>query len=271
MSVSVAVNFSPEAAGLLAAGAVEVDVLKVPDWDDIVAEAQALAPVYVHFPHQIGAAREKPEIDRSRRLMSATSTASFNVHVAPSSERFAGFAVGDVSDVAVRAVVEALLADLEPALRAFGAEAVVVENLIYRGEGSHLLRAGVEPAALHELVERSGCGFLLDVSHARISAASLGIDAWDYLDALPVHALRELHVSGVGVLDGSLRDHLPLREEDWEFVDGVVGRIMAGAWPAPATVALEYGGVGPVFAWRSDELVIREQLPRLREKFSKLV
>ena len=266
----VAINFSPEAAELKAAGALELDLFKVPDWDDLIAQAQQLAPVYVHFPHQIGAAREKPELERSAALMSATGTGSFNVHVAPSSERFSSLAVGDASDDAVAAVVYALVADLQPAVEAFGAQAVIAENLIYRGEEHHLLRAGVEPAALHELVERSGCGFLLDVSHARISAATLGVDPWAYLDALPVHALQELHFSGVDVLDGALRDHLPLQEPDWSFVDGVVGRIKAGAWPAPATVALEYGGVGPVFGWRSDGFVIAEQLPRLYEKFARV-
>src|SRR5690606_31492040 len=255
LSPRLAINFSPEAAELMAAGAVEIDVFKVPDWDDVIAEAQTLAPVYVHFPHQIGAAREKPELERSAALMAATGTSTFNVHVAPSSERFPELAVGDVSDDAIVAVVEALATDLEPAVRSFGAPAVMVENLIYRGEAHHLLRAGVEPKALHQLVERSGCGFLLDVSHARISAASLGLDPWAYLDSLPVHALVELHLSGVDVLDGAPRDHLPFGEDDWAFVDGVIGRIKAGAWPPPTTVAFEYGGVGPVFAWRSDEFV----------------
>lgn len=270
MSTKLAINFSPEAAELVAAGAVEVDLFKVPDWDELIAEARRVLPVYVHFPHQVGAAREKPELERSAGLMTRTGTTMFNVHVAPSSERFPAVAVGDVSTPAIEAVVNELVADLEPAVRSFGATAVMAENLIYRGEEHHLLRAGVEPAALHELVERTGCGFLLDVSHARITAATLGLEPWAYLDALPVHALQELHFSGVNVLDGTLRDHLPFSGDDWDFVDGVVGRVKAGAWPAPMTVAFEYGGVGPVFAWRSDIEVLREQLPRLYEKVSQL-
>ena len=51
--------------------------------------------MYVHFPHQIGAAREKPELERSAALMAATGTSTFNVHVAPSSERFPELAVGE--------------------------------------------------------------------------------------------------------------------------------------------------------------------------------
>src|SRR5680860_1391303 len=265
-----AINFSPQAAELLDSGTIELDVFKVPDWDELIAEAERYRPVYVHFPHQIGAAHERPELTRAAELMAATGTKALNVHVAPSSERFPDLAVGDAGDDAVAAVVDGLVVDLTPACERFGAEAVLAENLIYRGDGHGMLRAGVEPAALHALVERTGCGFLLDVSHARISAATLGLDPWAYLDALPVQALQELHFSGVNLLDGSLRDHLPFNEDDWKFVDGVVGRVKGGAWAAPTTVTFEYGGVGPVFSWRSDIDIIAEQLPRLREKVALL-
>jgi hypothetical protein len=46
---------------------------------------------------------------------------------------------------------------------------------------------------------------------------------------------------------------------------------MAGAWPAPSIVAFEYGGVGPVFEWRSDVDVLAEQLPRLRDVLAPLM
>ena len=265
-----AINFSPEAAELAAKGAIDFDLFKVPDWDEVVAEAQQLKPCRVHFPFQIGAARERPELERSATLMARTGSRLFNVHVAPSIERFRDFGVADTGSAALTAVAQALLSDLQPACERFGAESVIVENLIYRGEDRGLLRAGVEPATLQTLVEESGCGLLLDISHARITAAALNIDPWLYLDSLPTHALRELHVTGVQPLDGGLRDHLPFVDDDWRFLDGVVGRIKAGAWPAPELVAFEYGGVGPVFNWRSDEDVIAEQLPRLREKVADL-
>jgi hypothetical protein len=96
------------------------------------------------------------------------------------------------------------------------------------------------------------------------------MDPWRYIDSLPVHALQELHITGVHVIDGGLRDHLPFQDSDWEFLDGVVARVKAGAWPAPSIVAFEYGGVGPVFEWRSDEDVLAEQLPRMRRALAAL-
>lgn len=265
-----AVNFSPEAAALVTSGQVIIDLFKVPDWDDLIAAARELRPVYVHFPNQIGAAREKPETELAAELMRATGTVNLNVHCAPSRERFPDIPIGASDPAAHATVAAALIADLEPACRKFGSHNVLVENLIYRGEDRGLLRAGVAPEVLTEVIESTGCGFLLDVSHARITATTLGIDPWRYIDSLPVHALQELHVTGVHVLDGGLRDHLPFQSEDWEFVEGVVARVMAGAWPAPSIVAFEYGGVGPVFEWRSDQGVLAEQLPRLHDALTPL-
>lgn len=258
-----ALNFSPQAADLAAAGSIDFEVFKVPGDEDLIAAAKLLRPCRVHFPFQIGAITERPEVERAAELLQLTGGAAFNVHVAPAAERFPDLAIAAVGEAALTLVAGALLADLAPGLERFGPENVLIENLIYRGEERGLLRAGVEPATLHTVVSDSGCGLLLDISHARISAATLGLDPWEYLDALPTHALRELHVSGVGPLDGQLRDHLPFAEDDWAFLSGVSGRIKAGAWPAPELVTFDYGGVGPVFNWRSDEYVLAEQVPRL--------
>lgn len=266
-----AVNFSPQAAALVASGAITVDLFKVPDWDDLIAAARELLPVFVHFPYQIGAARETPDVERAALLMRDTGTANLNVHCAPSRERFPDVAVGAFDAASLTAVAAALAADLEPACRTLESHNVIVENLIYRGEDRGLLRAGVTPEVLTDVVDGVGCGFLLDVSHARITAAALGIDPWRYLDSLPVHALQELHITGVHVIDGGLRDHLPFQESDWEFLRGVVARVMAGSWPAPSIVAFEYGGVGPVFEWRSDEDVLADQLPRIRDALAPLL
>lgn len=265
-----AVNFSPQAAALVETGAVPVDLFKVPDWPELIAAARDLLPVYVHFPWQIGAAHEKPDLESTTRLLAETGTPLVNVHCAPSKERFPDVPVAADDAASYTVVAAALAQDLAPLCATFGSDAVVVENLIYRGADRGLLRAGVAPEVLTELVDGLRCGFLLDVSHARITAAALGVDPWAYLDALPVHALQELHVTGVHVIDGGLRDHLPFLAADWEFLTGVVARIAAGAWPAPSVVAFEYGGVGPVFEWRSDPDVLADQLPRLHDALAPL-
>jgi uncharacterized protein (UPF0276 family) len=49
---------------------------------------------------------------------------------------------------------------------------------------------------LAELVSRTGCKLLCDVSNAYLSAANLGYDAYEYVDGLPRDAVAELHLGG---------------------------------------------------------------------------
>ncbi|MFO7545691.1 MAG: DUF692 family protein [Trueperaceae bacterium] len=295
--MELAVNFSPALARLLEAGDVEVDRIKVPDWEELITAASALRPIYVHFPYQAGATIETVEPERAARLLRETGTRLLNLHVAPSRERFPEIAVDDVSPAAKRAVVDALVQDVEVAKAALAAgsnqaeeptgaagatlpevpavaagatlpevPAVAIENLIYRGPDRSLLRAGVEPDVLHAVIDATGCALVLDLSHARISAEALGVDPWRYLDAMPVAALRELHMTGVHRIGDESKDHLPLLDDDWRFFEGALARIAAGAWAPPDVVAFEYGGVGPVFDWRSEPEVLRDQVPRLLER-----
>jgi hypothetical protein len=44
-----------------------------------------------------------------------------------------------------------------------------------------------------------------------------------------------------------------------------VAQIRAGRWARPDIVALEYGGIGDGFSWRSDASVLEEQVPRLAQ------
>ena len=49
---------------------------------------------------------------------------------------------------------------------------------------------------LNELVDRTGCQLLCDVSNVYVSAHNMGYDARAYLDGLPADAIGELHLGG---------------------------------------------------------------------------
>ncbi|UHD16295.1 MNIO family bufferin maturase [Thiocapsa bogorovii] len=49
---------------------------------------------------------------------------------------------------------------------------------------------------LAEVAARTGCGLLLDVNNAYISAVNHGRDPWDLIAALPVAAVGEFHLAG---------------------------------------------------------------------------
>ncbi len=49
---------------------------------------------------------------------------------------------------------------------------------------------------LNELVDRTGCRLLCDVSNVYLSGRNMGYDARGYIDGLPADAIRELHLGG---------------------------------------------------------------------------
>lgn len=53
-----------------------------------------------------------------------------------------------------------------------------------------------EAQFLRELIERSGCGLLLDVNNVYVSAANHGFDALEYIHTLPQDAVQEIHLAG---------------------------------------------------------------------------
>ena len=53
-----------------------------------------------------------------------------------------------------------------------------------------------EIAFLSEIARRTGCGLLLDVNNVFVSAANLGFDAGEYIDAFPGELVREIHLAG---------------------------------------------------------------------------
>ena len=53
-----------------------------------------------------------------------------------------------------------------------------------------------EAQFLCEVVRRTGCGLLLDVNNAHVSAANHGRDAAAFVDALPAQAVGEIHLAG---------------------------------------------------------------------------
>lgn len=55
-----------------------------------------------------------------------------------------------------------------------------------------------EGAFLSELVRRTGCGLLLDVNNAYVSAVNHGRDPWALIAALPPAAVGEVHLAGYG-------------------------------------------------------------------------
>jgi uncharacterized protein (UPF0276 family) len=259
-----AINYSKQAAQLVERGEIAIDYFKCPDWPGLVEEANRLRPVAVHFTLKAGSGRiQKTDWKLVEQLLRQTGTAYVNLHIAPESKDFPGIPVDTQCAEEYRAVIDRVITDVQLVVNRFGADRVIVENVPYRGKDGSILRPGVEPGAIHQVLDETGCGLLLDISHARITAHRLGMDEHVYMAALPIDRLHELHFTGLHNLHGYLQDHLPVLEADWPVLDWVQERIQRKEWSLPTMLAFEYGGVGEKFSWRSDMAVIAEQAPRL--------
>ncbi len=192
-----AINYSPQAAELVRAGRIVVDRFKCPDWPHLIAEARALLPVYVHFDLRAGGAPNGPiDWEPVEALRTSTVTPYVNLHLGPRPADFPAFPVETTDPVHVAAIAARLIEHVGAAVDRFGADRVIVENLL-SAPSHRLMRPTILPSVIRQVVEETGCGFLLDISHARLAAAHLGMDAIDYLCQMPGERLREIHITGI--------------------------------------------------------------------------
>ena len=91
------------------------------------------------------------------------------------------------------------------------------------------------PEYICQVLERSGCGLLLDTGHMRVSAERLGMSVETYLEQLPLERVVEIHVSGPRRRGGRLLDvHEPLQTVDYRLLESLLSR------RTPNAVTLEY-------------------------------
>jgi uncharacterized protein (UPF0276 family) len=289
--VKLAVNCSYQAIDLLREKKVHFDYFKCPAWPDVVAVAKDTRPVYVHFPLAAGrgigdalnAETGQPtDWHAMEILLAETNTPLVNLHLGVNAEDHPNLPASSVDPDVVDTVVENMIRDVRAVVERFGPEKVIVENI---GEsGNRFLRPTYLPEVIAAVIEETGCGLLLDTSHARLAAYTLGMDAQEYIGLLPVQCIRELHITGIqpfegkwvelarraGVDEGTIKrlvgrliDHLPMTDADWEFFAWSIQQIRVGVWGRPWFVTFEYGGTSPKYRVITDSEVLADQVPRL--------
>ena len=259
-TVQLAVNYSTIAAKLVQTGSIDIDLFKCPDRASVLETARRQRPVYVHFSLtagcRTGAAANLGAI--SERLIQ-TGTPYVNTRLDPQIEPQAGM-MGTLFKA-----IKRTLHDVRTLVACFGANRVIVENAPYvKGYARHGSMAA-ETAFIRQVVEETGCGFLLNLAHARLAAQSMGMETRLYLSRLPVKKLRVLHVSGTSLKAGSVQALRPMADLDWELFDWAVGQIREGNWATPRIIAFEYGGVGSQFEAHTDAAVLTHQLACLHQ------
>lgn len=262
-----AVNYSPQAATLLQDKSIVFDIFKCPDWPEVVKAARQLRPVYVHFPLRTRLINlQAVDWVKIETFLVETDTQYINIHAAPHADDFPGMPQDTRDPKWQEKVEESVIISLQMVIDRFGRDNVILENVPWDRDPDYSIpRPVIEPGFMNRVVNETGCGFLLDTAHARVSALHLGLDQIDYLDGLPTNHLKEVHITGTANSSkyGCLVDHFAMTKEDWSLAVHSMELISAGIWPQPEIVALEYGGVGPLFEWRSELEVLATDVPKL--------
>ncbi|NWD08071.1 MNIO family bufferin maturase [Pseudomonas gingeri] len=89
---------------------------------------------------------------------------------------------------------------------------------------------------ISEVIRRTGCGLLLDVNNVYVSSINHQRDALAYIEALPLHAVGEIHLAGFAEDADNLGDRLliddhgaPVDQAVWTLYQQVLAKI--GAMP----------------------------------------
>ena len=94
-----------------------------------------------------------------------------------------------------------------------------------------------------EVARASGCGILLDVNNIYVSAVNHGFDAGQYLQAIPVTAVQEIHLAGFAV------NHYP---DGDVLIDDHGSPVHANVWALYHTAVRRFGPIPTLIEWDSD-------------------
>jgi len=100
-----------------------------------------------------------------------------------------------------------------------------------------------------EIIRRTGCGLLLDVNNVYVSCINHRRDALAYIEALPLHAVGEIHLAGFAEDADNLGDRLliddhgaPVDQAVWALYRQVLAKI------GPVATLIERDNQIPAFA-----------------------
>jgi uncharacterized protein (UPF0276 family) len=125
-------------------------------------------------------------------------------------------------------------------------QALLGRRILVENPSSYLrFRHSTIPEAefLGELVRRTGCGLLCDVNNIYVSARNLGLDADEYLAALPAESIAEIHLAGHSVNDADGRPIL---------IDDHGSRVSPAVWALYARAVERFGPTPTLIEWDTD-------------------
>lgn len=245
--IQLAANDSSALRSLLGKINPPVDYLKLPlhaDLETTLPLARQLRPVLLHSSLRAGV-KDLPDLVTFDRLIALSDTPFISLHLDVQPE--------DLDRLTPGSALERIACTVET-LREHTKLPVLLEN-IAQYEWSERPTFVSDPQWITAALEMSGAHLLLDLAHARVSAYHRHEVEMEYIDALPLERVWEIHLSAPRLETDGLRDrHLPLHGRDYELLEHVLTRA-----PSTKFLTLEYGGIPDVGLTRGGQQI---RIPR---------
>jgi len=109
---------------------------------------------------------------------------------------------------------------------------------------------------INAVIQRSGCGLLLDVNNVYVNAHNFRFDPLDFIDQVIPSAVGEIHLAGHSVVDDFLFDTHdgPVCAEVWKLYRYAIARL------GPTPTLIEWDESIPDFASLNDQRLIAERV-----------
>ena len=232
--IQLAANDSSALRSLLGKINPPVDYLKVPlhaGFETTLPLARQLRPVLLHSSMRAGV-QDLPDSATLERLIQLSNTPFISLHLDVQPE--------DLERLTPGQALERVASTVE-ALRESTKLPVLLENIAHY-EWSERPAFVSDPQWITAALEISDAHLLLDLAHARVSAYHRHEVESEYISALPLERVWEIHLSAPRLETDGLRDrHLPLQSRDYELLDHVLTRAKSTKF-----LTLEYGGIPDV-------------------------
>jgi uncharacterized protein (UPF0276 family) len=184
---------------------------------------------------------DREHLARLRSLVDAVDPVLVSGHLAWSSH--GGAYLNDLLPLPLdEESLQVVISHLHQVQDALGRPFLIENPSSYVGFGTSTM---TEVQFLSELVARTGCRLLCDVSNVYLSAHNMGYDAYAYLDGLPSGAIDELHLGGFSAEDDA-RDGVPL------LVDTHADSITPPVWDLYAHAVRRFGRSPTLIEWDND-------------------
>ncbi|HLF11431.1 MAG TPA: DUF692 domain-containing protein, partial [Gammaproteobacteria bacterium] len=207
-----------------------------------IAQRHAVSLHTVGLSVGSAAGLDREHLARIRGLVDAVDPILVSGHLAWSTHR--GMYLNDLLPLPYNEeTLRVVAAHVHEVQDALGRPYVVENPASYVGFAESTLS---EVEFLAELVTRTGCQLLCDVSNAFLSAANIGYDAYGYIDAFPAQAVAELHLGG---FTREADDATPGAEI---LIDTHAGTIAEPVWDLYGHALRRFGPRPTLIEWDND-------------------